>query len=198
MVLYPFDNRHAVRLWNECVWKFRLFMRLSTEFLLPFLRQLQLLYLHGDVCTETVLLLKKKKGASACVGVCFCLSKLCQLPENGPAWMKWAKQEGVRVKPLIKEAVSANILFIIVLCRRTLLWCCSVVRLSCFCVLQFSTAHTNSDSSSCVWLYNYHEAWAYYLQRNCGAGILHTFRKYTVYKTSETFHSRQYSWVMLL
>lgn len=143
-------------------------------------------------------IIKKKKGASACVGVCFCLSKLCQLPENGPAWMKWAKQEGVRVKPLIKEAVSANILFIIVLCQRTLLWCCSVVRLSCFCVLQFSTAHTNSDSSSCVWLYNYHEAWAYYLQGNCGAGILHTFRKYTVYKTSETFHSRQYSWVMLL
>lgn len=72
--------------------------------------------------------------------------------------------------------------------QHTLLSYCSVVCLSCVCVLQFSTPHRNNDSSSCVWLYNYQEARAYYFQRICGGVILCTVMKYTVYKTSEAFH----------
>lgn len=88
-------------------------------------------HLHGDCALRplykkknkqkktTVPLKKKKKRKKKprCVGVCFRLSKPCQVPEKWPCLNEVSRTEGVRVKPRIKEVLCANILFIIVLCN---------------------------------------------------------------------------------
>lgn len=79
-------------------------------------------------------------------------------------------------------------LFIIVSCDA--LYCDAVPLFACHVFVFYNSPRLteNNDSSLCVWLYNYHEAWAYYSQRNCGGVLLCTVRKHSVCKTSEIFH----------
>lgn len=125
-----------------------------------------------------------KNHGVLCVGVCFRLSKLSG-SRKWPCLNEASQTEGVRVKLLIKRSAECKHTTHYSFMQRTPLCCCSVVCLSCFCVLQFPTAHRNNDSSLGVWLYNCHKARAYYSQCKCGGVILCSVRKYSAYETSD-------------
>lgn len=141
------------------------------------------------LCTETILLkkmyLEKKPW---CVWVFAFASVSSSGSRKWPCLNEVSQTEGGLSKATNKKSAECKHIVDYSFMQHTPLWCCDVVCLSCFCVLQFSTAWTNNDSASCVWLYNYHEAQAYYLLRKCGGVILCTVTECKVYTISETFY----------